>query len=138
MSVSMSLTYEGEFRARLHHGPSGTQIMTDAPIDNGGKGSAFSPTDLVAAALMSCAVTTMALVAKREGLPFTTGSATVTKEMLSDPRRIGRLALDIELPASLSAEHRARLEAIARGCPVARSVGSDVRIEWRFRYETSS
>ncbi len=134
MAVEMRLSYNGDLRCDLTHGPSQTQITTDAPIDNQGRGEAFSPTDLVAAALMSCAVTTMAIIAKKEGIPFTTASAKVEKNMLSDPRRIGLLALNIGLPASLSEPHRERLEAIARSCPVVRSLGGDVSVEMEFHY----
>src|SRR4051812_36945881 len=118
MAVKMGLAYSGELRCRLRHGPSGTQIDTDAPTDNDGRGEAFSPTDLLAAALMSCAVTTMAIVAKRERIPFATATASIFKDMLSEPRRIGSLALAIVLPKSLAAEQRSRLETVARGCPV--------------------
>lgn len=134
MSVKMSIEYQGELRCTLTHGPSGTAIATDAPTDNGGQGSAFSPTDLMGAALLSCAVTTMAIVGAREGIPFTTASGSVEKHMLSDPRRVGRLVLAIDLPASLPAAQRTRLEAIARGCPVAKSVAHELVVEMTFRY----
>jgi putative redox protein len=134
MGVEMSLVYQGGLRCELMHGPSKTRITTDAPTDNQGKGEAFSPTDLVAAALASCAVTTMAIMAKKEGLPFTTASAKVEKNMLSDPRRIGLLSVRIELPASLTDTQRARLEQIGRSCPVVRSLGGDVSVEMDFHY----
>jgi uncharacterized OsmC-like protein len=76
----------------------------------------------------------MAIMAKKEGLPFTTASAKVEKNMLSDPRRIGLLSVRIELPASLTDTQRARLEQIGRSCPVVRSLGGDVSVEMDFHY----
>lgn len=118
----------------LAHGPSGAQLGTQPPKDNGGTGACFSPTDLVAAALASCALTTMALTAKREGLGWGKASAQVEKHMSSAPRRIAALPLRLSLPAAFPEEHRARYEQIARTCPVALSlhpsVQLDIRCEW--------
>ncbi len=130
------MTAEGapQFKVRLAHGPSGSQISTEAPKDNGGTGSSFSPTDLVGAALASCAITTMALAASREGLPWGDASATVEKRMTGAPRRIAELVLEIRMPKGLSAEQRARLEEVGRGCPVARSLHPDVKLPLTFVY----
>lgn len=119
---------------QLQHGPSGTRIATDAPTDNGGLGSAFSPTDLLGASLLSCAITTMGIVGGKEGIPFKQAKGTVEKHMVSDPRRVGKLEITIDLPQSLTPEQRTRLEAIARGCPVARSLSAEVTIEMKFNY----
>jgi uncharacterized OsmC-like protein len=118
----------------LSHGPSGTQLKTVPPRDNGGDASSFSPTDLVGAALASCALTTMALVAKREGIPFGDASARVEKIMGDAPRRIAELTLDIQMPKEVKPEHRARLEEIARGCPVAKSLSAELRMPMKFTY----
>ncbi len=118
----------------LTHGPSSFQFKTVPPKDNGGDGSSFSPTDLVGAALAACAVTTMALVAKKEGLDFQGATASVVKQMVGSPRRIGALPLQIVLPASTKAEHRARLEEIARTCPVALSLHPDLSKPMEFVY----
>ena len=84
---------------REAHGPSANALMTDAPVDNHGKGESFSPTDLVATALGTCMLTTMGIVAQRHNLDMTGATARVTKEMVTTPlRRIGRLALDVHLP----------------------------------------
>ena len=122
------------FRARLHHGPSGTEISTEAPKDNGGTGASFSPTDLVAAALASCALTTMQLVASREGVSWGTASARIEKRMTAQPRRIGELLLEITMPEGLSPVERTHFEHIAQTCPVARSLSSDVHIPMTFVY----
>jgi uncharacterized OsmC-like protein len=124
----------GGLSCQLTHGPSGATLATVPPKDNGGTGASFSPTDLVAAALASCALTTMALVAGREGLSWGDASADVEKRMTPPPRRIGELVLVIHMPRETRLEHRARLEEIARTCPVARSLHADVKVPFDFRY----
>jgi uncharacterized OsmC-like protein len=123
-----------QLTCHLTHGPSGTAIRTVPPKDNGGDGSSFSPTDLVGAALASCALSTMALVAGREGLTWGDARAAVEKRMSPPPRRIAELVLVIDMPREVRAEHRARLEEIARTCPVARSLHPDVKVPIEFRY----
>jgi putative redox protein len=132
--VVMTVANAPGFHCTLEHGPSGTTITTEAPKDNGGTGMSFSPTDLVGAALASCALTTMALAASREGIAFGEARARVEKRMTPPPRRIGELVLEIDMPAGLSAAHRARLEEVAHGCPVTRSLHPDVKIPLSFRY----
>jgi putative redox protein len=132
--VVMSAVTAPAFKTTLEHGPSGSQIATEAPKDNGGTGGSFSPTDLVGAALASCALTTMALVASREGLPFGEARATVEKRMTPPPRRIGELVLQIQMPAGLPRAHRERLEEVARGCPVARSLHPELKLPMTFTY----
>ncbi|MBX7101982.1 MAG: OsmC family protein [Myxococcaceae bacterium] len=131
--VTMSLALEG-LQCSIKHDPSGSQLTTVPPKDNGGTGATFSPTDLVGAALASCAVTTIALVAAREGLTFGGARATVEKRMSPPPRRIAELVLLIDMPAGTKPEQRARLEEIARTCPVARSLHPDVKVPFIFRY----
>jgi putative redox protein len=118
----------------LTHGPSNAVIHTTPPRDNGGDGSSFSPTDMIGAALASCALTTMALIAQREGLDWADAKAKVEKQMVGPPRRIGALVLELELPASIRPEHRPRLEEIARTCPVALSLHPDLQLPMTFRY----
>ncbi len=135
MSVKMSIDYSGELRCTLEHGPSGSRLETDAPKDNFGRGEAFSPTDLLGAALASCAVTTMAIRAPREGIAFAGAKGSVVKEMTSEgPRRVRRLTLELTMPAGLAPAERARLEEIARGCPVALSLAPDVERALSFVY----
>lgn len=118
----------------LGHGPSGATIKTVPPVDNGGDGSSFSPTDLVGAALAACALSTMALVAQREGLSWGDARASVEKIMTPPPRRIGELVLAFDMPREVRPEHRARLEEAARTCPVMRSLHPDVKLPVEFRY----
>jgi putative redox protein len=120
---------------KLAHGPSGATMTTAPPKDNGGDGSSFSPTDLVGAALASCALSTMALVAQREGLSWGDAHANVEKIMTPPPRRIGELVLVVDMPSEVLPEHRARLEEAARSCPVARSLHPDVKLSMEFKYQ---
>ncbi|HEX5724758.1 MAG TPA: OsmC family protein [Longimicrobiaceae bacterium] len=134
MGVEMSGAYTGGLKMRLTHGPSGTEIGTAAPVDNRGDGSSFSPTDLLAASLGSCMVTTMAIVAEREGIPFSQARFTLEKHMRSDPRRVDRIPVTVHMPGGLDAAQRERLEAAARGCPVHRSLAPEVAREVSFVY----
>ncbi len=129
----MSAAIQG-LACRLTHGPSGTSIDTVPPKDNGGTGMSFSPTDLVGAAIASCALSTMALLAQREGLSWGDARAGVEKRMTPPPRRIGELVLVFDMPRETRPEHRARLEDAARSCPVARSLHPDVKVPMEFRY----
>ena len=132
--VVMTLVSQPQFKTQLTHGPSGTVAATEAPRDNGGTGGSFSPTDMVGAALLSCAVTTMHLFASREGIALGEVRGRVEKRMTPPPRRIGELVVDLHMPAGLSAEQRARLEQIGRECPVARSLHPDLKLPMTFSY----
>src|SRR6187431_19879 len=107
MSVRIDFDYNGQLRCTAIHAPSRTQLITDAPADNMGRGESFSPTDLVATALGSCMLTTMAIYAERHGLDLRGANATVEKEMIADPlRRIAKLTTTLTLP--LAADHPQR------------------------------
>src|SRR4051794_19125452 len=124
--VKLSVVYRGQKHCELTHLPSGSRIETDAPKDNQGKGERFSPTDLMGAAFGSCILTTMALVAERDGLVIEGATAEVVKEMLNQPRRIGALRVQVTLPAKLTKEQRFKLEEAARHCPVHKSIHPDI------------
>lgn len=132
--VEMTAFYTGEKHCELKHGPSGSSLETDAPRDNHGRGERFSPTDLVAAALASCVLTTMAIMAERDGVELKGASARVGKEMSPQPRRISRLPLTVTMPSGIAADQRRRLEAAAYACPVHKSLSSDVEIKIDFIY----
>jgi putative redox protein len=134
MAVEINGEYLGQLRMDLTHGPSGAVLRTVAPKDNMGDGSSFSPTDLLAAAAGSCAVTTMAIFAAREGIPFEGASFHVEKHMRSDPRRVDRLPLRIRMPAGLTEEQKRTLEGVARGCPVMRSLLPEIEKQIEFEY----
>ena len=125
--VEISIDYEGQLRCSAVHGPSKTQLHTDAPVDNCGRGESFSPTDLVATALGTCVATIMGIVAERNELDLSGMRIHVTKKMVADPvRRIGRLAVTVSGPSSISEKDRRRLESAARHCPVHKSLHPDV------------
>ena len=137
MAVEINITYEGGLHSAATHGPSRNTLTTDAPVDNGGKGAAFSPTDLVATALGSCMATVMGLVAQRHHLDINGLRIQVIKEMTADPvRRIGSLKTRLVFPQGkpLSAEDRTTLEAAARACPVKQSLHPDVKTPMEFVY----
>ena len=134
MGVEIAGSYKGGLKMELKHGPSGAPLNTAAPVDNKGDGSSYSPTDLLAAALGSCAVTTMAIVAEREGIPFDGADFTIEKHMRSGPRRVDRLPLRIRMPAGLTPEQRETLENAARSCPVERSLLPEIEREMIFEY----
>lgn len=131
--VPMSVSIQG-LSCTLTHGPSGAVIGTVPPKDNGGTGLCFSPTDLASVSLAACALTTMALLAAREGLTWGDARASVEKIMTSAPRRIGELVVVFDMPREVKPEQRARLEEIARTCPVALSLHPDVKVPMEFRY----
>ncbi len=134
MGVSISLKINA-LSCGITHGPSGSVLGTTPPKDNGGDGSSFSPTDLLAASLASCVLTTLALQAGRENLSWGDASARVVKEMTATaPRRVAELVLEVTMPKETKPEHRARLEEIAHGCPVARSLHPDVKLPMTFVY----
>lgn len=135
MAVEITGTYTGNLKMELQHGPSGTTMTTAAPRDNLGDGSSFSPTDLLAASLGSCMVTTMAIVAQREGIPFERASFVLEKHMTGAPRRVDAVPVKIRLPASLTPEQRAKMEHAALTCPVHRSLLPDIRKDVEFIYE---
>ncbi len=139
MAVEIDLVYEGQLRCRATHGPSRTQLVTDAPVDNYGKGESFSPTDLVATALGTCMATLMGIVAERNKLDIAGTRVHVVKEMIQDPaRRIGTLRVTIRVPADkgarLSVEDRKKLEAAALHCPVHKSLHPDIQTPIEFSY----
>ncbi len=134
MAVEITGTYSGSLKMELGHSPSGASLKTAAPRDNMGDGSSFSPTDLLAASLGSCMVTTMAIVAQREGIPFETAEFVAHKHMRADPRRVDAVPVQIRMPAGLSPEQRARLERAAHECPVHRSLLPEIRKDIEFIY----
>ncbi len=131
--VEMEIRLQG-LRCDIQHGPSGAHLATVPPKDNGGDGSSFSPTDLLAASLGACALSTMALQAGREGLSWGDASVRVVKIMGGPPRRVATVTLAFTMPVGVRPEHRARLEEVARGCPVARSLNSETTMPMTFVY----
>ena len=135
MSVEIKGKYEGDLRVQLTHGPSGSVIETDAPIDNQGKGSRFSPTDLVIAALSSCMMTIMGIVARRDGIKLEGATFRGEKHMSENPRRIGKIILEFNMPSNLTDEQKKKLEKAAHTCPVHHSLLPEIEKEIKFNYQ---
>ena len=133
--TTVKMTYSGKLRTEATHIQSGTTIITDAPIDNKGKGEAFSPTDLVAAALGSCILTLMGISAEAQNFDIDGTKVDITKTMVSNPRRIGELEVIINLPHNNYSPREKRLiESAARTCPVGKSLHPDTKETIVFNY----
>jgi len=133
--VTVEILYEGELHCRATHGPSQDVIPTDAPLDNQGRGEAFSPTDLVGTAMGTCILTIMGIAARERGLDMEGATASVVKHMVADPvRRIGRLDVDVCVPGEFDAGERAALEQAGLGCPVKASLAPELEVNVTFRW----
>lgn len=121
-------SYLGNLRTESEHLQSGVKILTDAPVDNNGKGEAFSPTDLVASALGSCMMTIMGIVANRDSVPLEGLTWSVTKVMQASPRKISEIIVDFhwENPVNDSAVIQ-KLKNAAKTCPVALSLDPEIK-----------
>jgi putative redox protein len=127
--VQIDISYDGGLHCTATHGPSGTVLSTDAPVDNQGKGESFSPTDLIATALGTCMATTMDIYARRKEIDLSGLRITVKKEMTAAaPRRIAKLETEMWLPLPLSADPERLLEKVALACPVHASLSHDVAL----------
>jgi len=133
--VQIDIAYQGGLRCEAVHGPSGTKLVTDAPVDNQGKGESFSPTDLVATALGVCILTIMGIVAEREKIDLTGIRITVQKEMSAEaPRRIAKLSVRIVMPRGLTEPPKTKLERAAHTCPVHQTLQGNVEMPIEFVY----
>ena len=133
MSTS-KIIYKNNLRTEAQHIASGQKIITDAPLDNNGKGEAFSPTDLVATALASCMITIMAIAAEKNGINILETSASVKKIMGTNPRTISDIVIEIKMSKDLALKDRKRLEKAALACPVHKSLHPDMNKEITFSY----
>lgn len=133
--VPQHLLYLGELRMEAVHASSGVRLVTDAPVDNQGRGQSFSPTDLVVTALSTCAVTTAAIALQKHGVRLDGTKVYAEKHMSADPpRRIARIVVHIDVRPGFPHDHRPLLEQAARQCPVARSLHPDLHVELTFAY----
>ena len=133
MSTS-TILYKNNLRTQATHIASGQVILTDAPIDNNGKGEAFSPTDLVATALASCMITIIAIAAEKNNIDVSKTSANVKKIMGVNPRTISDIVIEIKMSKDLAQKDRIRLQKAALACPVHKSLHPDMRKEITFTY----
>ena len=134
--MTSQIIYKGGLSTSAIHLQSSTEIETDAPSDNQGKGERFSPTDLMATALGTCMITTMAIKANTMNIVLDGTRVEVTKIMVSDPRRIGKLIAHIFFPANLNLDDKQKeiLERTARTCPVERSLHPDIELDMAFNW----
>ena len=132
--MTSKVYYEGNLRTRCIHLKSGNEIITDAPIDNSGKGEAFSPTDTVATTLASCMITVMGIKAVQLGISFINVTADVQKTMSKNPRRISKISIVINLPLDLVKKDKMILEKVGNTCPVHNSLDPklirDITYNW--------
>jgi len=138
--IEIRINYEGELHCSALHVPSGNTLVTDAPVDNNGRGEAFSPTDLVATALGSCMATVMGIVAQRKQCDLAGLRIVVQKEMSHDtPRRIVSLPVAITMPIRENHPVAALLQAAVLSCPVHHSIHPDISVDvtWDWQKESS-
>jgi uncharacterized OsmC-like protein len=134
--VNISVRYMGDLHCAATHEPSQSEIATDAPADNKGKGESFSPTDLVATALATCMSTTMGIAAQDHGIDLSGMTVKIGKEMSKDaPRRIVALPSEVHIPLSPDMPQRALLEQAALHCPVHKSLPPEIERPTKFFWE---
>jgi len=132
--MTSKVTYLGDLRTSSIHVQSGSEIISDAPLDNNGKGEAFSPTDTVANALASCMMTIMGIKARDMEVDFVGSTAAVTKIMNAEPRRIGAIEIVFEMQGVVDEKSRTILERAAMTCPVFLSLSSEIEKKITFNW----
>mgnify|MGYP001326507981 FL=1 len=131
--VRIDATYDGNLRCTATHGPSGKQLITDAPVDNMGKGESFSPTDLLATSMLTCIMTIVAIRADSKKIDVSGMTGSVEKTMASGPRRVAKLEVVVNLPSGLDIEDRAWLITEGCNCPVCVSVSESMEVDVTFQ-----
>ncbi len=124
--MTASIVYTGDLRCQSTHLQSGSSLQTDAPTDNRGKGEKFSPTDLLCVSLGTCILTTMGIKAMDLGVDMKGATASVTKHMACDPRRVAKVDISITLPMTGTDRDRLVLEKTGDNCPVMKSIHPDI------------
>jgi putative redox protein len=133
--ATSKITYTGNLRTHAVHLQSGNTIITDAPTDNNGKGEAFSPTDLLATSLGCCMLTIMGIVADRHSINIEGTTVEITKNMESNPRRVGEIVVVFTMPKNnYSEKDKDLLEHAAHTCPVAKSLSAELKQTIVFNY----
>jgi uncharacterized OsmC-like protein len=133
--ATSNITYVGDLRTVCIHLQSGNQILTDAPTDNHGKGEAFSPTDLVATALGSCMVSIMGIKSKDLNVDLKDSTVSITKTMQSEPRKIAKIEVILNMSIETSEKNKAILERAAMTCPVLLSLHPDIEKDVVFNWK---
>lgn len=134
--MTATIVYEGNLRCTCTHLQSGTVIETDAPTDNRGKGERFSPTDTVCVALATCIITTMAIKANDMEIDLANTRISVTKHMLGDPRRIGKIDVILDFADTLQLDEKERiiLQRTGDNCPVIKSLHPDLEVHVEYNW----
>ncbi|MFT6843971.1 MAG: putative redox protein [Flavobacteriales bacterium] len=132
--TTSTVKYLGNLRTEATHLQSNSKLITDAPIDNNGKGEAFSPTDILATSLASCMITIMGISAKAKGWELRYCESAVEKIMAANPRRVSAINIDIKLQDTWNESQRKTLETAAKSCPVAFSLHADLMVNLTFTY----
>ena len=132
--MTSKVTYEGGLRTKARHIQSGNSIVTDAPVDNQGKGEAFSPTDLVATALASCMLTIMGIAAERNNIELKGTTAEVEKIMGTMPRKISEIKIKILFNKNFDKITKRKLKSAALTCPVSNSLNKNLEESIKFIY----
>lgn len=132
--MTASIVYKGDLRCESVHIQSNSQIETDAPTDNRGKGERFSPTDLLCVSLATCMLTTMGIKANDMGANIDNAKANVTKHMASDPRRVVKIEVAVSLPANGSDKEKTILERTGNNCPVVKSLHPEVELAISYQW----
>jgi uncharacterized OsmC-like protein len=136
MGVKISGAYLGGLAMEMTHELSSTKLVTDPPLDNGGEGRSFSPTDLVASAVGSCMMSVMAIHARKHKISLNGMACHIEKHMSQDlPRRISALDVVIRMPKHLAESQRQELEAIGNSCPVIQSISPAITLNKKYVYE---
>ncbi|MDX6181798.1 OsmC family protein [Flavobacterium sp. Fl-77] len=132
--MTSKVTYLGDLRTKSIHVQSGSEIISDAPLDNNGKGEAFSPTDTVANALASCMMTIMGIKARDLNINIVYSSAEVTKIMNAEPRRIGAIEIAFNMKGEADQKNKTILERAAMTCPVFLSLHPEIEKRISFNW----
>jgi putative redox protein len=125
--ATIETTYLGGLRTEATHVQSGTKIITDAPVDNQGKGEAFSPTDLLAASLGSCMLTIMGIAARTHNINIDNTQCAITKIMAANPRRVAEVVINFKFPETYTEKEQKILENAALTCPVYYSLNDELK-----------
>jgi len=131
--VRIDATYDGDLRCTATHEPSGGKLITDAPVDNMGKGESFSPTDLLATSMLTCVMTIVAIRADSKEIDVAGMTGSVEKTMAASPRRVAKLEVVVNLPSGISMEDRAWLITEGCNCPVCVSVSESMEVDVTFQ-----
>ncbi len=134
--MTANIIYKGTLRCEATHLQSESVIETDAPTDNRGKGERFSPTDLLCVSLATCIVTTIGIKAADMNIDLTNTKVEVTKHMLPDPRRVAKIEVDLNMPASFQLDEKDRivLERVGNNCPVTKSLHPDMEVIIKYNW----